>query len=553
MRGAAEPCGSRGSNPPKTDRATLCAGICQHGLGMRNGPAWILSAEESRELDRRACDELGIPVRDLMERAGEMVVQALLQMATRERPVVFLCGKGNNGGDGLVAARLAHKSRYRTVCLIVAKAGDLSPDAKLQAQRAQEAGVKLVFIDDPDYQSTLSSLSECSLIVDALLGTGAKGKIEGDLLDAIHAINASGVPVLSVDIPSGIECDTGRELGASVRANRTVTFGTAKPYLFQNAGVERSGVWTVADIGFPEALLNQPRSAMLLNAHWVEERLPSRKKDSHKGANGSVLIVAGSRNMPGAAALAARAAYRAGAGLVTVAAVPSVCAAVAAHTPEAIFITLPEYAGDLHSDAAYHLLKHGRGYDSAVFGPGMSLSNAACDFLSQVWESWATPCVLDADALNAICTGVRPPQSACVMTPHPGEMARLLSTDAKAIQADRFGAVRQASAKFGKAVLLKGAYSLVSEGTEPLIVNATGNPGMAAAGMGDVLSGVIGTLLAQGLSPKDAAACGMFWHGLAGDLCAHETGSIGFRASEVADALPKARATITSTCDYPQF
>ncbi|MBX3118118.1 MAG: NAD(P)H-hydrate dehydratase [Fimbriimonadaceae bacterium] len=508
---------------------------------------WICNAEESRELDRRARDEFGIPVQTLMERAGQAVFEALREMVPPRSKIVFVCGKGNNGGDGLVAARLAYGADFEVVCLVAASQKELSKDAHEQCDTAIEIGVQPIFVDDPIYRPHLLKLREASLIVDALLGTGARGNIEGILLDAIFAINESGVPVLSVDIPSGIDCDTGQSLGVNVRAKRTVTFGTPKPFLFQNVGAEESGIWDVADIGFPPALLHEPRSSRTVERQWVGERLPSRGRNSHKGANGSVLIVAGSPRMPGAATLAATAAYRAGAGLVTVAAMSSVCESVAKHLPEAILLPLPEMRGAVSPEAVSVVMDETRKYDSAVFGPGLSMTQTVRLFQSDLWKYWEVPSVIDADALNAVSVGVKLPKAPCVLTPHPGEMGRMMSVSATEIQAARFAFVRQAAKQFEKTVLLKGAYSLVAEGDEPTFVNTTGNPGMAVAGMGDVLSGVIATLLAQGLSSYEAAVCGMYWHGLAGDLCARQIGAIGYTASEVADALPKARATITST------
>jgi NAD(P)H-hydrate epimerase len=360
------------------------------------------------------------------------------------------------------------------------------------------------------------------------------------------------VPVVSVDLPSGVSCDTGEELGDSVWAVRTVTFGLPKPFLFQGTGLEHAGHWTVADIGFPRELLEEPTDRKLVDADWVGCMLPERTRACHKGDNGTVLIVAGSRRYLGAAALAARGALRAGAGLVMVASVPSVCELVAAQVPETIHLPLPEIDGVISPEAADAVLEAARTADAAVFGPGLTSSEAAREFLSLVWPQWHRPCCIDADALNAVAHGVRLPDAECVLTPHPGEMGRLMRCSSAEIQADRFGVANKAAQAFGKSVLLKGAFSIVASEGEPTLINGTGNPGMAAGGMGDVLSGIVGTLLAQSLPPYYAAACGAFWHGLAGDRCAHRIGSIGFTASEVANALPGARATIVEECDQKQ-
>jgi NAD(P)H-hydrate epimerase len=283
---------------------------------------------------------------------------------------------------------------------------------------------------------------------------------------------------------------------------------------------------------------------------WVADLLPERLRGSHKGQNGTVLIVAGSRAMPGAASLAARSALRAGSGLVTVAGIPSVCAAVAANVPEAILLPLPETPEGTISPKAAETILEGQGkYQSALFGPGLTHDQPVLELLAKVWSEWRAPAVIDADALNSVSRGVPLPIGACVLTPHPGEMSRMLESSVAEIQEDRFLTVRRAVERFKKTILLKGPYSIVGDPDRHMTVNRTGNPGMASGGMGDVLSGVIVTLLAQELPAYEAASTGMYWHGLAGDLCADGIGTIGYSASEVADALPKARATITSRCE----
>ena len=388
------------------------------------------------------------------------------------------------------------------------------------------------------------------LIVDALLGTGAEGLVRGHVGTAISAINRSGVPVVSVDIPSGIHADTGEELGESVWALRTVTFGMPKPYLFQGIGLEHAGYWTVSEIGYPQPLLHEPTSARLIEGPWVASLIPERLKASNKGDNGHVLIVAGSHRMRGAAVLAATAAYASGAGLVTVASVDGVIDAVAHHLPEALLMPLPSKDGAIAPEAADLILEHRSKFYSGVFGPGLGVSDDVSDLLGRIWKEWEAPCVLDADALTAISRGLEPPHKAdCVLTPHPGEMSRLLHASVLEIQSDRLTTVKRATEKFGQCLLLKGPYSVVGEPDQPLLVNCTGNAGLASAGMGDVLSGVIGTLLAQDMPGYYAAACGMYWHGAAGDLCAEEIGPIGYRASDVAARLPRTRAKLVSVCE----
>lgn len=504
---------------------------------------WIANAERSRRIDWLAREEYGLTTAALMERAGEAVLEAVEEIVGPHARVAVLCGKGNNGGDGLVVARLAHRDDYKVSCLVACPRNELGGDALQRLLEAAEAGVRPVFSEDAAWSRALDELRHADAIVDALLGTGARGEVQGPYREAIEAANRSGKPIVAVDIPSGIDCDTGETLGCAVRATRTVTFGLPKPFLFHGDGIEACGRWSVADIGFPPDLLAEPTEAMALDPAWVAGRLPVRNKTSHKGANGTLLVVAGSWRYPGAATLAAMGAVRAGCGLVVVAAIPSVCAAVAAHVPEAVYLPLPDI------DGAELILAELDRFDAAVFGPGATTESDALELFRDVWRQWTKPCVLDADALNALAKGVPPPSAPLALTPHPGEAARLLGWTAKEVNRKRFQAATELAGKYQADVLLKGAATVVASNGDPLKVNTTGNPGMAAAGMGDVLAGVVGALLAQGLDPDSALACAAYWHGMAGDLCAEQIGSAGFAASDVAAFLPKARDIIVQECE----
>lgn len=510
---------------------------------------WVANAEHIRNIDRRAGEEYGIPAKVLMERAGLAVFDAVRELLPQGGRIAVFCGKGNNGGDGFVVARLAKESGFGVLCLVASEEEMLTPDAAAQMQVVRMQGIDPIYYGDARWARKLECIASFDLIVDALLGTGAKCEVKGAIKEAIQAINRSGVPVVAVDVPSGVACDTGEELGESVWALRTVTFGLPKPFLFEGIGLEHSGYWTVSEIGYPNALLRESTHARMLDPAWVANLLPERLRASHKGENGSILIVAGSRNMRGAASLAARAAVRSGAGLVTVAGIADVCASVAANVPEALLMLLPEDSGTVSASAAHYLLEHQSKYHAAVFGPGLTQEPAILQFLDSVWRQWTKPSVIDADALNAVSLGVRLPDAECVLTPHPGEMSRLLHTSIAEIQSDRFRTVRQAVDSYHCCVLLKGPYSLVGEPGQPTLINETGNSGMASGGMGDVLSGIIATLMGQDLPAYYAASCGMYWHGAAADQCADEIGHVGYSASNVADALPKARSKIISSCD----
>jgi len=511
---------------------------------------WIATTEQSRSIDRRATEEFGFPARILMERAGLAVFEVVKQMLPVGGKLAILCGKGNNGGDGFVVARLAKDHNIPVECLVAAaNETSLRAEALEQLQIAVAQGVKPVFASDDRWARKLDCLCSQDLIVDALLGTGAKCEVQGPIKEAIQAINRCGVPALAVDVPSGVDSDTGEELGESVWAVRTVTFGLPKKFLFQGIGIEHAGYWTVAPIGIPRELLNEPKEAKLIDADWVANLLPERLKASNKGDNGSVLVVAGSNAMRGAATLAATAALRAGAGLVTVASTSAVCDAVAAQLPEVLLMPLPEENGVLGARAAETLLANTRKVGAAVFGPGLTHEAPVLDFLRAVWANWSAPCVIDADALNAVSLGLDLPSAECVLTPHPGEMSRLLQCSIAEIQADRFRTVQQAVERFKCTVLLKGPYSIIGDPSNPMHVNSTGNPGLATGGMGDVLCGIVATLLAQDLPPFFATSCAAHWHGESADICAEDIGVVGFLAGEVAGSLPRARARIIATCE----
>ncbi len=503
---------------------------------------WIATAEEIRNIDRRAINEFGIPSSALMEQAGYSVFQVVQEFLSKTGRATVLCGKGNNGGDGLVVARLLREHGRPSACFIAAASEEeLSRDAREQFQRAVTLGVRPVFASDDSWLSEVrKALNGSEAVVDALLGTGAKGDLEGLTLSVVETINECGKAVIAVDIPTGIDCDTGREMGKSINATRTVTFGLPKPFLFQGEGLEKSGRWKVADIGYPESLLG-PTQALLLSADLLRGALPRRPVASNKGKSGSLLIVAGSREMPGAAVMVARAALRAGAGLITVASVARVCEAVSFHMPEALLMVLPDQDGRISAEAAQMVIDKQEKIDAAVFGPGLTHEDSVREFLGAVWKDWTKPCAIDADALNSIAMGVEPPEKLVAFTPHPGELARLLKSTAAEIQNDRFKAARDAAEALKHPTLLKDAYTISASAGQPLFINPTGNSGMASGGMGDVLSGVVGTLLAQKLSPADALAVGAYWHGLAGDLCASEIAPVGYSATDLIERLPRAR------------
>ncbi|MFM9874194.1 MAG: NAD(P)H-hydrate dehydratase [Fimbriimonadaceae bacterium] len=505
---------------------------------------WITNREQSREIDRRATEEFGIPGSDLMETAAQAITELAITVVPAEARIAVLCGPGNNGGDGLVVARLLHKLGYKITLLLTSPEEHLSPLAKEQLKKARYLKLEPIFPQNPQFQTKLDNLGTNDLIIDGLLGTGSHGTPRSPIDEVITAANHSQTPILSIDIPSGIDCDSGIAPAQFIRATHTITFGNPKPFLFQNQGLEASGNWSVAPINFPPELLNEPSDAEYITQFNI---LKPRTKSSHKGTSGRLLIVAGSDNMPGAAILAAHAALRSGIGLVTLASTPEVCHVASHHLPEILLHPLPTQAGVISSLSSRNLLEIQSKFDSAVFGPGLSTHSEISKLLKSIFPVWHIPTVIDADALNAISQGVPLPTSPCVLTPHPGELARLINRSTEKIQSDRYASVRQATIQFNQTILLKGAHSIVSSPNQPCAINSTGNPGMATGGMGDALCGIIATLLAQGHSSHESAIAGMFWHGLAADLCAQEIGPAGYTATDLIRNLPRTRAKLTTS------
>ena len=506
----------------------------------------IVKAEEMREIDRRAIEEMDIPGEELMGSAGLALSEVAARGATSEVPMLIVCGPGNNGGDGMAAALKLREEGFDVTVLLATERNRVGGDALLYYRRVVESDAPLFAFGEPGYEGVLERMDDFGVIIDALLGTGQKGVPDGEILRIVELVNDSAAFVVSADIPTGIECDTG--LGEKyVSADYTVTLGIPKPFLFQNQGLLAASEWEIADIGFPPELTFGAGSAFILDALWVWERLPTRSPLSHKRNSGVVLVVAGADSFPGAAVLTALGALRAGAGLVIAASVPSAIDGVRGYLPECPLVRLPELDGFIGPDAVPAIAEAACRCDAVVVGPGLGRGNGVRDMLCELWKTVETRWVLDADALYWLDEIAEAPRGGAVLTPHEGEAGRLLGSSGDEVRSDRFNAARNLAEKFNQTVLLKGAYSLIASPGEDLAVNPSGNPGLATGGTGDVLAGITASLLAANLLPYDAAGVAAFWHGVTADLLAEEYGGgYGFLASEVADGLPKARTSIVS-------
>ncbi|MCB2187382.1 MAG: NAD(P)H-hydrate dehydratase [Deltaproteobacteria bacterium] len=505
----------------------------------------LLTAEQMRQADRRTIEEIGLPGIVLMENAAQGAVRALVDQVgdLSEFRVAVLCGRGNNGGDGLAMARILVAREVEVVVYLLTKKDKLSGDAATNLAVAEATGVPVVEVpDETAFLGLVEEMASYDLYVDALLGTGLNSPVQGVYGLAIDFLNEMGAPIMAVDIPSGLAADTGVPLGRAVQAACTATFGQVKLGMALDP-VGYSGEITLVDISIPPQVIEDlDPDVFLLEREMVAHLLPERPSHAHKGDFGHLLVVGGSVGKTGAPCLAAMGGLRSGAGLVT-AALPAALQPIAAlKLTAAMTEPLAETAdGGLALAGLATLRQLMAEREALVLGPGLGKNPETWEAVRELAAGLESPMVLDADALNALAgTKTRFVSEEVVITPHPGEAARLLGTDPAAVAADRLGAARRLAAAFGAVCVLKGARTVVALPDGPAWINPTGGPLLASGGSGDVLSGVIGGLMAQGLEAAGAALAGVFVHGLAGQLAEEDYGRRGLAAEELADYLPRA-------------
>ena len=508
----------------------------------------VLDRATMQACDRAAIDDYGIAGEVLMENAGLQVVEALTSHFGEQPPasVALLCGRGNNGGDGLVVARHLHNLGVEAVVYLFGEAPALRDAAATNHRIAVTLGVPVVEVHSEEAWDPLADdLAEFDCIVDALLGTGLESAPRGAIAAAIESVNASDIPVVAVDLPSGLSADTGAIQGAVVEAALTVALGAPKVCHLLAPASDTCGDVIVGDIGLPTAVIEAAPAAL-----WRPTRedcsagLPPRWSDSHKGDYGRVLIIGGAPGTAGAAVLAARGALRGGGGLVHVLCPETAYLPIACQLTEALVHAAPA-GGSGGLGAAARMVARERidAADTVAIGPGIGTATETVALVRQLATECARPMVIDADGLNALVGALEELREAAgqrVLTPHPGEAARLLGVDVAAVQSDRVGAARELTEVSGAVVLLKGHCSLTVEPQQAPVVNLNGNPGMATGGTGDVLTGLIVALMAQGLPPGAAAWTGAWLHGLAGDFAAQRLGQTGCLASDLVDEIPSA-------------
>jgi len=515
----------------------------------------IVTAEEMRLIDEKTIKKYGIPGSTLMERAGLAVAVKIRELFDK-RKVLVLAGVGNNGGDGIVVARNLHNWGWNVKVLLMGKLDALGPDCLAQYRIARKIGVPVEFrtaVTDKDIHA--------AIVVDALLGTGINKPVSSPLSEVIDVLNRADNQVVSVDIPSGISSDDGQIKGTAVLADYTVTFGLPKYGHLLYPGAEHTGHLFVEDIGFPTELLRSES----LKTETIEQTdasflVPERTKYSHKGDYGHVLIVAGSRGKTGAAIMAAKACLRSGAGMITIGVPESLINVYQERVTEEMVLPLPDDGqGILSEDASATILDFlNRQADVLAIGPGISTGPNITKLLMTLLMSVTAPMVLDADAINSIAGHTQTllkVKAPVILTPHTGEMARLLSKGQgkkgigvdmgwderrRTIERDRVTTAVSFSKETGAYLVLKGSPTIISEPGGRTFINTTGNPGMATAGTGDILTGIVAAFLSQGLNPLDASVLGVYLHGLAGDIAASEKGMHSLIATDVIEKIPEA-------------
>jgi NAD(P)H-hydrate epimerase len=514
----------------------------------------VLNTQQMREADRRTIDEIGIPSIVLMENAGRQAVAAMEaafeDLATSH--VGVLCGRGSNGGDGFVVARTLVQRGIETSVFLLGGVADVRGDARTNLEVLGRIGLTVVEITNAqEWELHFSEISRCDLLVDAILGTGFHGQLSGLLETVVADVNGLGVPVVAIDLPTGVSADTPDVEGEAIEASMTVTLAAPKIPLVLPPADSHSGDLVIADIGIPLPLLDEVDGPYieLLTRERMRELVPARAADSHKGDFGRVLVVAGSLGRSGAAHLAALGALRSGAGLVTIATPRSCLPILAAMAPEYMTEGLEETAAGTVDYAALDRILEFKA-DVIAVGPGLGQSPGTAAFVQGLVERAGVPLVLDADALNAFAgdpdrltgrDGVE-----VVITPHPGEMARLLNTSVEAVQHERLRHATEFAARHRVHVVLKGHRTIIAGPDSRAFINLTGNAGMATGGTGDLLTGMIAAWFGQLLDAEAACKLAVYLHGAAGDLAEADEGDVALVAGDMAARLGDAVMELTA-------
>lgn len=514
----------------------------------------LVTAEVMRRIDRRCIEEFGIPGIVLMENAARSTFEAIRRYFPDflTRRVGIFAGRGNNGGDALAVARYLLNRKVFCRVFLLAPQTDLKGEAATNLEIFTKIGGEILEIKSgEDWMQLREQISELDLFVDGIFGTGLKGPVQGLPFEVIEFLNSLKRPIVAIDIPSGLDADTGQVLGACIKATLTVTCGLAKRGLLVYPGAQYCGELIIADISIPSVILREEKIRdHLLEARELGSLLPPRAAHAHKGDFGHLFVLAGSPGKTGAAAMVCEAAVRVGTGLVTLGLPESLNPILEVKITEAMTEPLPETKEKTLSLSALNRVRELMFRKTALaLGPGLSLHPQTTRLVLKILRESSLPMVIDADGLSAIAGKLellKRSRSPLVLTPHPGEMARLLGTTIQEVQQNRIEIARKFAYENKVILVLKGARSLVASPEGDLFINPTGNPGMASGGMGDVLTGMIGGFLAQGLPPLEAAKLGVFLHGLTGDYVAHKKGQRGLAATDLILETPLVLHALTS-------
>lgn len=499
-----------------------------------------------RKIDSEAESLYGIPGVVLMENAGIKVYNSVTSIeGWKEKRICIIAGCGNNGGDGFAAARHIYSENKNLAVYTTAAENSFKGDALINYNIIRNMGIDITHISSgKGIDLLVEDLKSSGIVVDGLFGTGLQREVTGLYAEIIDAVNRYGKFVLSIDIPSGIDADSGKVLGIGVRADCTVTFAAPKTGLYLYPGADYAGRIFIEDISIPKKLIEDQYSAINILTHEdVTKTFKKRKKDSNKGTYGRAFIAAGSKDMPGAAVMCIKAALKCGAGIVEAGVPRAIQNIVASSVPEAIIRGVDDEMGCFYEGSWENIHDCINKSDAFAVGPGLSTSDGILDLMKNIISNSDVPCVIDADGLNVLSLHTEMlynARSRIILTPHPGEMARLTGMTTEKVQEDRIGCALGFSKKYNVIVVLKGANTVIASPDGPVFINTTGNPGMAKGGSGDVLTGMIAAFLAQGIEPLEAAKAAVFVHGLAGDMAENALGEYGMGACDIIEYIPYA-------------
>jgi len=500
----------------------------------------VSRVEEMRELDRRATSDFGITQEILMENAGKAAYFVILrEFGVTGKKFVIFCGVGNNGGDGFVVAKKLHSTGGEVKVFFLGARDKLEGAAKKNLDVISKMPIEVCDVES--IEQTKEAISDCDAIVDAIFGTGLSREVAGVYKDAIQMINESGKKVFSIDIPSGVNGDTGQVMGSAIRSDYTITCGLPKIGNMLYPGFDLCGKLYVSHISLPSSLYNADSIKVQIN-DLVE--LPKRDKDTHKGSYGKVLFIAGSSNYLGAPYFSAFSFLKAGGGLSYLATPGSISSFLASKASEVVFIPQKEtQSGSLALESKEELLELSETVDMVIMGPGLSLNEETQELVRELAGAIKTPLVIDGDGITAIAGEIKLVEgrsAETILTPHSGEMSRITKMEVDEVNKDKINVLQKTSGELNAIIVLKGAHSLIGYPDGTVYINTSGNPGMATAGSGDVLTGAIAAMYGLGLPLRDAVRMGVFIHGLSGDLAAREKGEDGITAQDILDYLPNA-------------